>query len=209
VIIRCIFTIVALIAISPLAAAAAERATTETGCWSLAANTQAPTVHSRATCPATAAGELRISVEGLWSADGVVLIGLYDSAESFDRAIKLSDKDGFLNDPDRAAGAALRIGPALRGGVTFGNLEPGRYAIIVIHDENANGRLDKNFFGVPTEPYGFSNHAQGFLGPPSFDDAAIVLDGRNDAAVVELIHNDDGFDASLDAAVVVPPPPGH
>jgi len=38
----------------------------------------------------------------------VILIGLYDSAESFDRAIGLSDKEGFLNDPTRVVGAALR-----------------------------------------------------------------------------------------------------
>jgi uncharacterized protein (DUF2141 family) len=141
----------------------------------------------------------------------VVLIGLYDSADSFDRAIKLAGNEGFLNDLDRVAGAALWINAALNGGVAFGNLEPGRYAIIVFHDVNANGRLDKNFFGVPTEAYGFSNHAQGFLGPPSFDDAAIWLGAGDEVAIVDLIYHAGGFETSSDEDedAIPPPPLGH
>jgi uncharacterized protein (DUF2141 family) len=135
------------------------------------------------------AGELRITVKGISSSNGAILIGLYDSAESFDRAIALSDKEGFLNDPVRVAGGALRANVALKGGLVFSNLEPGRYAIIVFHDENSNGRLDKTFWGVPTEPYGFSNDARGALGSPKFDDAAITLDGSDKAVVITLIFH--------------------
>jgi uncharacterized protein (DUF2141 family) len=141
--------------------------------------------------PTAGAGELRITVKGIRSPNGVILIGLYDSAESFDRAIGLSDKEGFLNDPARVVGAALRANIALKGGVVFSNLEPGRHAIIVFHDENSNGRLDKNVWGVPTEPYGFSNGARGMLGPPKFDDAAITLDGGDKAVVIALTYHGD------------------
>jgi uncharacterized protein (DUF2141 family) len=136
-----------------------------------------------------AAGDLQITVKGISSSNGVILIGLYDSADSFARAIELSDKEGFLNDPQRVAGAALRANLALTGAVVFSNLEPGRYAIIVFHDENSNGRLDKTFWGVPTEPYGFSNDARGALGSPKFDDAAITLDGSDKAVVITLIFH--------------------
>jgi uncharacterized protein (DUF2141 family) len=139
----------------------------------------------------SAAGELRITVKGINSPDGVILIGLYDNAESFKRAIELSDKEGFLNDPNRVAGAALRANIALKGAVLFSNLEPSRYAIIVFHDENSNGRLDKTFWGVPTEPYGFSNDARGVLDAPKFDDAAITLDGSDKAVVITLIFHGD------------------
>jgi uncharacterized protein (DUF2141 family) len=134
-----------------------------------------------------AAGELRITVQGIDSPAGAILIGLYDSAASFKRAIELSDKDGFLNDPARVVGAALRANVAMKGGVVFTNLEPGRYAIICFHDVNGNGRLDKSFWGVPSEPYGFSNDAEGFLGPPEFDDAALTLDGSDKSVVVTLV----------------------
>jgi uncharacterized protein (DUF2141 family) len=36
--------------------------------------------------------------------------------------------------------------------------------------------MDTKLFGIPKEPYGFSNNAKGFMGPPSFEDAKFVLD---------------------------------
>lgn len=93
---------------------------------------------------AAAAGELRVTVEGIRSARGTVLIGLYDSPQTFERAFKASDRENFLNDPDRFGAVAIRANAALRSAVVFSNLEPGRYAVIAFHDENGNGKLDKN-----------------------------------------------------------------
>jgi uncharacterized protein (DUF2141 family) len=135
------------------------------------------------------AGELRITVDGIRSPHGTVLIGLYDRPASFGRAVEASAKEGFLVDPDRFAAVALRANAALKGAVVFSNLEPGRYAAIAFHDENGNGKLDKNFLGVPTEPYGFSNAAQGFLGPPTFDAAAVALSG-NEAIRIVLVYRE-------------------
>ena len=110
------------------------------------------------------ASELRITVEGIRSQQGTILIGLYDSLQSFTRAIQLSDKEGFLNDSDRFAAVALRANAAMKSAVVLTNLDPGQYAIILFHDENGNGKLDSNALGVPTEPYGLSNNVRGFLG---------------------------------------------
>lgn len=38
---------------------------------------------------------------------------------------------------------------------------PGRYAITVIHDENADGRLRQNFIGMPTEGVGVTGNPGG------------------------------------------------
>ena len=72
--------------------------------------------------------------------------------------------------------------------MVFSNLEPGRYAAIAFHDENGNGEFDTSFIGVPTEPYGFSNDAQGFLGPPTFDAAAVVIGNGNKAIRIKLVY---------------------
>ena len=53
-------------------------------------------------------------------------------------------------------------------------------------DENNNGKLDKNLVGIPLEPYGFSNNARGFLGPPSFGDARFQVSGPNTRIEVRL-----------------------
>ena len=60
----------------------------------------------------------------------------------------------------------------------FDDLPPGRYALVVLHDENMNGRIDYNWLGVPREGYGFSNDAHGAFGAPSFEQAAFVYDGK-------------------------------
>lgn len=57
----------------------------------------------------------------------------------------------------------------------YRNLAPGRYALSVYHDENGNAKMDSNLAGMPTERYGFSRDAQGRMGPPAFDDAALEV----------------------------------
>ena len=61
----------------------------------------------------------------------------------------------------------------------FSDIKPGKYAIAVIHDENYNGKLDKNFFGIPKEGYGFSSGAEVTMSAPSFSDAEFSYDGGN------------------------------
>ena len=139
--------------------------------------------------PSVEAGELRITVDGIRSAHGTVLIGLYDSPASFGKAVEVSAKEAFLIDPDRFAAVALRANAALKSAVVFSNVQPGRYATIAFHDENGNGKLDKSFLGIPTEPYGFSNNVQGFLGPPTFDDAAMALGDSNEAIGITLVYH--------------------
>lgn len=58
---------------------------------------------------------------------------------------------------------------------TFSDLAPGTYAAAVIHDENGNGTLDKNFLGIPTEAYGVSNNCTHALSKPRWDEAKFVV----------------------------------
>ncbi|HSK41756.1 MAG TPA: DUF2141 domain-containing protein, partial [Arenibaculum sp.] len=51
----------------------------------------------------------------------------------------------------------------------------GRYGIAVLHDLDGDGALDRTVFGMPTEPFGFSNDAFGFMGPPEFDAMAFEV----------------------------------
>jgi uncharacterized protein (DUF2141 family) len=61
--------------------------------------------------------------------------------------------------------------------VTFKQLEPGAYAVVVFHDENENGKIDHNFIGFPTEPLGFSNGFEPSLtnGMPTFEKLRFAL----------------------------------
>jgi uncharacterized protein (DUF2141 family) len=67
----------------------------------------------------------------------------------------------LLNDSGRRVGIALRAVAGMQS-VVFTNLTPGTYAVIVFHDENDNGKLDKTALGMPIEAFAISNNARGF-----------------------------------------------
>ena len=60
---------------------------------------------------------------------------------------------------------------------SFSGVAPGDYAVAVFHDENSDGKLERNFMGIPKEGVGASNDAKGKFGPPKFDDAGFNYAG--------------------------------
>jgi uncharacterized protein (DUF2141 family) len=138
------------------------------------------------TVPALSA-ELRLTIDGVRSDSGEILVGLYDNADGFRNAIANAATRGLMPDSGRLIGTAIR---ANLGAVStvFTQLAPGRYAAIVIHDENDNGLLDENGFGIPTEGYGFSNDARGFLRAASFDAAAIAVGDADLSTSITLVY---------------------
>jgi uncharacterized protein (DUF2141 family) len=64
----------------------------------------------------------------------------------------------------------------------------GEYAISVFHDINGNGKLDKNLFGAPKEPYGFSQNFKPTFSQPKFDDCRFVFNETNASITINLIH---------------------
>ncbi len=65
-----------------------------------------------------------------------------------------------------------------KGRCDFLDIEPGTYALGVVHDENMNGKMDTNWLGVPEEGYGFSSGAKVSMSAPSFEDASFSYDGK-------------------------------
>jgi uncharacterized protein (DUF2141 family) len=93
------------------------------------------------------------------SGKGRVLCGLYE-------------RNGWLKRPLKGSVAAIRGGVA---SCRFGELKPGTYAAGAFQDENSNGRLDRNFMGMPKEPWCVSRGPRGTVGPPSFGAASFSL----------------------------------
>lgn len=75
---------------------------------------------------------------------------------------------------DTAAGVARNAGgmaaPAVEGTttLTFTGLSEGGYAVRLFHDENGDGEMSSNMFGIPVEGFAFSNGARSSFGPPDF-----------------------------------------
>jgi uncharacterized protein (DUF2141 family) len=135
------------------------------------------------------AANLAVTIENVHSNAGEILIGIYDRADAFKKAIASSaTTSALLPQTWRIAGASLRAKAGSQS-IIFTQLPPGRYAVIAFHDENDNGLLDANALGVPTEGYGFSNAAHGFLSAPSFDAAAIDLGLPDRSISISLLYH--------------------
>jgi len=103
---------------------------------------------------------LTINIAGLSSDKGSLLVGVYNTKESFLKKPFESDIIKIINKQSI---------------ITFKNIPKGAYAVSFIHDENDNKKLDTNFIGIPKEDFGCSNNAQGFIGPPKYEDAKFQL----------------------------------
>jgi uncharacterized protein (DUF2141 family) len=117
-------------------------------------------------------GTLTVHISGMASDDGVMRLALYNSVKSFPG-----------KHPYRGYVLPVRQHKAV---VVAENLPFGEYAVAVFHDENNNEELDRNFLGIPTERYGFSNNARGIVGPPSFEQSKIILNTATHAISLEV-----------------------
>ncbi|WP_343211387.1 DUF2141 domain-containing protein (plasmid) [Aliisedimentitalea scapharcae] len=70
--------------------------------------------------------------------------------------------------------------------VTFKDLKPGRNGIAVFHDLNGNETLDRNLFGAPKEPFGFSNDPKIGFSAPRFDKFDFKFDGEPINIIINL-----------------------
>ncbi len=87
--------------------------------------------------------------------------------------VALVDADGYAGTAKHIAGRKLPpAGETTR--LVFDDVAPGRYAVMVSHDENGNGKLDANMLGMPTEGYGFSNNPR-VMRKPTFEEAAFEV----------------------------------
>lgn len=128
------------------------------------------TLSALALTPAGAA-DLKIAVTGVASGDGQIMLALYNSAET------------YQNQPFRVAAVPARAGATQ---IEIKDLPPGEYAFALYHDANANGQMDRNPVGMPTEDYAFSNNAMGKRGAPDFAAARFELPASGAVASVSL-----------------------
>ena len=91
--------------------------------------------------------DVAVEVSGLRAAKGRVLVALHDDRWAF---------------PSRWERAVASTGIVAQEGtvtVTLRLPRPGRFALIVVHDEDADGRMKKNALGLPREGYATGRNA--------------------------------------------------
>jgi uncharacterized protein (DUF2141 family) len=116
---------------------------------------------------------LTVIVSGIQEGKGVINVALYDSPDTF------TDK------PLKTAKSVLKRGQQ-EAEVTFTDVKAGEYAVAVYHDLNQNDELDTNFFGIPQEPYGFSNNYRPTVSKPSFSKAAFRINAEKQTERIRI-----------------------
>lgn len=82
-----------------------------------------------------------------------------------------NNENSFLKKP-----AAQQVIKASSGIVEFSfSLPEGDYAVAIYQDVNDNRKLDKNWLGIPKEPYGFSNNFRPKFSAPGFNDCKFTI----------------------------------
>lgn len=95
---------------------------------------------------------ITITIENVLSNEGQLLAGLH-SAETFMKG------QGLQSATVKATKGEVTM--------TFTNVKPGTYAIMLLHDANDNKRMDFESNGMPKENYVTSGETE-LYGPPSF-----------------------------------------
>ena len=120
-----------------------------------------------------------IQIGNLSRADGAVHVAVFRDEASF-KAERSSCYEEVITVSSRSP-IRLRLP----------ELPAGKYAIAAFHDQNGNGKLDKNWMGIPQEPYALSNNVSAKWKAPTFEDVAVEINSDNQQISLKLMSWDE------------------
>ena len=118
-------------------------------------------------------GDLVINLGNIKKEKGTVWVGLYNSQEN-------------LFKKDKCILQGVKVESTGETKITINNVNFGTYALAIFHDENNNGKLDKNFFGIPKEPYAFANWPKSKWRAPYYEELIFDFLETNQIITTEL-----------------------
>lgn len=102
---------------------------------------------------------ITVTIENIVNNNGKVVLGLH-TEDTFMKGQGIANAESEIVDGEIT--------------FTFKNIEAGTYAIMALHDENENKRMDFQDNGMPKESYGMSNNPMSY-GPPQYATAKFEL----------------------------------
>ncbi|GAA6620324.1 DUF2141 domain-containing protein [Scytonema sp. NUACC26] len=118
--------------------------------------------------------QLTVEIKGLKNRQGQVCLSLFASSR------------GFPSNSSNAIQSQCVAIATMPLTVTFKNLQPGSYAVAVLHDTNSDKKANRNGLGIPLEGFGFSENPVILTGPPRFNDAAVLVAGSTTNIQIQL-----------------------
>lgn len=113
---------------------------------------------------------LNLSIENIQEVKGSIEIGVYNNSAHF-----LKEKKAIKTYSLPVTGNS--VNQKIKG------LPKGDYAISLYHDQNSDGKCNRNFIGIPKEPYGFSNNFKPKFSKPSFKDCKISISANKNLKI--------------------------
>lgn len=115
-------------------------------------------------------GNLIIEISNIKKAKGTIWMGIYDSEDTY-----LVDEKSIIKgvEVDKTGKLQVEI-PMLRYGT---------YAVGLYHDLNNNGEIDRNFIGIPSEPFAFSKKPKSRWRLPKFKE--VQFDFKEDRQILK------------------------
>ncbi len=117
---------------------------------------------------------VNITIENIKHVKGNIQIGIYKNANHF-----LNEGKEFKIIRKKVTGNTLTF--------TLNSLEKGEYAFAIYHDKNSDKICNKNFFGIPEEPYGFSRVFKSVFSKPKFKNCKIDIGKQKNIRIRLLI----------------------
>ena len=118
---------------------------------------------------------ISVTIKDIKTSNGQILIGIYKDDVSFDKEIAYKKVQAFKT---KISNGTL---------VVEVKLEPGKYGISLMDDENFNGKMDYNFIGIPKEGFGFSNYYHTGLTKPKLKSFLFeVIENKNTKVEVKM-----------------------
>ncbi|GBF51751.1 hypothetical protein LPTSP4_32890 [Leptospira ryugenii] len=109
--------------------------------------------------------DLEVQIENRQSKQSTIHCGIFVQADGF----PTENKKQYQNTKANVEADGRTI-------CRFSGLNGNTYAVSVLEDLNANGKMDSTLVGYPKEPWGVSNNApMHTFGPPTFQEASFTL----------------------------------
>lgn len=131
-------------------------------------------------CAAASPTAIEVTVENVRSSKGLITAVLYnDNPETFlKRGARL---DRIRVDAHEGETVLCLNAPA-----------SGRYTVALYHDENGNKEFDRNFLGIPTEGYGFSQNPGFRFGKPDIEETLFTVNGEKTDLRISILYLSGG-----------------
>jgi uncharacterized protein (DUF2141 family) len=99
-----------------------------------------------------------------------------------------TEKDGFPKATGAPRGYKLEPGGKTSATLRIDDLPYGTYAIAIFQDTNGNGKLDTGAFGIPKEPYAFSNNFRPRFSAPKWADCRFEYNAQSTNQRIKLLN---------------------